>query len=257
MAGRAKKDDGQIDVLKVERGEFDCFILGTSPLILNRMSEKAKRTILLPGPKKNGAEKASTLKHNPLEEFEASAYRTSDPKAPTLLLHLASAFKGAIKSAALDMPGTKKAQIGRLTYVQGEYISIYGIPKLLMSTVRSADINKTPDIRTRVIVPEWACMIRVSYVKPLLREQVVVNLLAAAGLYAGTGDWRPEKGSGNYGQFELVDADDKRHERLVKECGRAAQVKAMKAAEPHDDESSDLLQWFREEANRRGFKDAA
>lgn len=43
---------------------------------------------------------------------------------------LSTSFKGAIRSAALDMPGAKKAQIGRLTYIAGDFVGIYGVPKL-------------------------------------------------------------------------------------------------------------------------------
>ena len=77
-----------------------------------------------------------------------------------------------------------------------------------MSITRSADKNRTPDVRTRAILPEWACKLRIAYTKPILREQAIFNLLAAAGLQSGVGDWRQEKGSGSYGAFKLVNADD-------------------------------------------------
>jgi len=247
----------ELDVLKVDHGQLEFLVLGTTPLILNRMSEKALRAILMPSAKKNAAEKASSLKHNPKEEFRASPYLDLDDSAPTYLQHLASAFKGAIKSAALDLPGSSKSQIGRLTWVNGERVSIYGVPQLFMSVTRSADINKTPDIRTRAIVPEWCCRLSVSFVRPNLKEQAVANLLASAGLTQGVGDWRPGKGSGTYGQFELVGADDPRFQHIVKHGGRQAQIEAMNNPEPYDTESAELLEWFEAEAGRRGFKVAA
>jgi len=193
------KDDGEIVVMEVQTGLLECFVLGESPLIINRLSEKTKRELLLPKGRKNASEKASTLKHDPLSEFRASAHTISDEKSPTLLGIPATAFKGAIRSAALDMPGASKSQIGRLTYVEGELLGVYGVPQLHMTPTRSADAKKTPDIRTRCIVPQWCASIQVRYVVPMLRQQSVVNLIAAAGLYIGVGDWRPEKGSGNFG----------------------------------------------------------
>lgn len=250
----ATKKTVELDVLKVEHGRVEFLVLGTTPLILNRMSEKAMHELLMPKGRKTAAARASSLKHDPIAEFRASPYLDPDESSPTFLQHLASAFKGAIKGAALDLPGSSRAQIGRLTWVNQERISIYGIPKIFMSITRMADINRTPDIRTRAIVPEWACRVSVSFVKPNLREQAVANLLASAGLTQGIGDWRPEKGSGNYGQFELVSEDDPRFLHIVQHGGRAAQIAAMENPEPYDQDTQELLEWFEEEARRRGVE---
>lgn len=251
-----KKTDNATDitVMEVRKGRLDFQIRGTTPLILNTMSEKVRNQLLLPPPKKNAADKASTLKHDPLTEFRASAYTISDNDAPTYIGFMASAFKAALKSAALDLPGASKSQIGRLTYVEGDLVSIYGVPKLLMSVVRSADMNRTPDIRTRAILSEWACSVSITFVMPLLREQAVVNLLAAAGITQGIGDWRPQKGSGSYGQFALVGIGDADFDRIVATGGRDAQMAAMAEPECYDDETEKLLSWFDVESKRRGFK---
>lgn len=253
----AAKKEAEIDVLKVDHGRLDFCILGTTPIVLNRMSEKAMHELLMPKGKKTAADKASTLKHDPIAEFRASPYTDPDEGAPTFITHLSTAFKGSLKSAALDLPGANKSQIGRLTWVDGERVGIYGIPKLFMSVTRSADMNRTPDIRTRAIIPEWAARISVSFVRPILREQVVANLLASAGIIQGVGDWRPGKGSGTYGQFNLVSADDPKFMHVLKHGGRAAQIAAMDSPEPYDRESSEMLDWFKVESNRRGFKAVA
>ena len=254
MATKTTTAGGEsINIIEVQQGRFEVCILGKTPLILNRMSEKAARELLMPR-KKTAADKAANLKHNPPEEYRASAYKTTGNDSATRLLMLSTAFKGAMRSVAIDIPGAAKAQIGRLTYVAGDYVPIYGAPKLLMSITRSADMNKTPDVRTRAIVPEWACRLSVTYVRPLLREKDVVNLLAAAGIMRGVGDWRPEKGSGSYGQFELVEATNKDFVRIMKTGGRVAQDAALRDPEPFDAESAELLGWFMTEAEARGFK---
>jgi len=250
--GKPTKSDAEISVIEISQGRIEFCVLGKTPLILNRMSEKAGRELLLPR-KKTAADKAASLKHNPPEEYRASAYKAIGDEAPTRLLILATAFKGAMRSCAVDIPGAAKAQIGRLTYVEGDYVDIYGVPKLSMAIVRSADMNRTPDVRTRAIVPQWAARVSVNYVQPILREQAVANLLAAAGIMRGVGDWRPEKGSGSYGQFELVSKDDKRFLSIIKSGGRAAQDEALANPEPYDAESAELLAWFETEATRRGF----
>lgn len=257
----AAKADATIDIIKIEKPSVTLMIRGTTPLIMNRMSEKARRELLMPKGRKTAADKASSLKHNPLEEFRASPYILRDESAPTLLSVTAGTFKGAMGTAALDLPGARKAQIGRLVYIETEpnhqnLIPIYGEPQLLMSVTRSADMNRTPDIRSRVIIPDWCALVTVSYVAPTLRQQAIVNLMAAAGITAGIGDWRPEKGKGSYGQFEIVSTDDKDAKEIIKTWGRKAQTAAMAQPAPYDLETEELLSWFEEEAPKRGFDTA-
>jgi len=247
-----KKDDA-IEVMEIKQGRLVCNVLGTSPLVLNAMSNKVKRGLLSPS-KKNAAEKASTLKHNPEDEFRESAYRATEKDAPTRILFPSVAFKAALADAAKDIPGAAKAQVGRLTYVNGDYVSVYGVPQLWMAVTRSADMNRTPDIRTRAILPQWACQISITYIATILKEITVGRLLAAAGIMRGVGDGRPEKGKLSYGQFELVAADDKRFLALTKNAGRVAQDAAFANPVPYDNESAELLGWWKAEAVRRGFK---
>jgi hypothetical protein len=250
-------DSGEISIIEIQTGTITVAVVGTTPLILNRLAEKAKHELLLPAPRKTAADKASNLKHNPLEEFRASPVRLRDPSAPTLLALPSTAFKGALRTAALDLPGAKKSQIGRLTYIPGEYVPIYGIPQVYSTIVRSADMNRTPDVRTRCIVPRWAAVLSITFVRPLMREQAIANLLAAAGLTVGVGDFRPEKGAGTYGQFSVVGADDPQLQEIMQTGGRAAQEAALQDPEAYDDDTAELLAWFDVEVRRRGFKVAA
>lgn len=246
-----KKDDViQVDEIRTE--VLKLCILGTTPLIMNRLAEKARHELLLPGGRKTAADRAATLKHDPLEEFRASPYLMAEDDAPTLLAQMASAFKGAAMTASLDLPGTRKAQIGRLLWVRNRLVEIYGVPEIFSAITRSADINKTPDVRTRAIVPKWATTIVVEFAVPLLNKRSVINLFAAAGKLSGIGDWRPEKGKGDYGQFVLVDPDNEQFLEIVASGGRAAQEAAMKDPFAHDTETEELLAWFETEVQARG-----
>jgi hypothetical protein len=256
-APKKAADSGEIQILEVVKGRMDFCILGTSPLIMNRMSQKVWFELLAPKGKKTAVEKASSLKHDPIKEFRDSPYRIADEKAPTLLALLPTAFKRAMGTAALDTPGAKKAQIGRLVYIEGEQLPVYGVPKVFMAITRSADMNRTPDVRTRAILPEWACSLSITFTKPILREQSIANLLAAAGFQSGVGDWRQEKGSGSYGSFKLVADDDKDFKRIVATQGRAAQQAALDEPEAYNEETREMLGWFDAEIARRGFKVAA
>lgn len=249
-----KKQDSSsslIDIPETVIGQIETGILGITPFLHNRMSEKARHELLFPKGRKNAAEKLASMKHDPLTEFRASSYQLTGDDAPTRLAIPGSMFKGAMMTAALDLPGSNKSQIGRLVWIEGHYLPMWGDLKLHMSVTRSADMNKTPDIRTRAISPEWAAVITISYVQPLVTERAVVNLLSTGGRSAGVGDWRPQKGKGTFGQFRLVNVDDPDLLRVMK-FDRAVQDEALFDAEPYDAESAELLTWFDQERKERG-----
>lgn len=226
-------------------------LLGTTPLIMNCMSEKTRQGLLLPKGRKTAADKAAKLKHDPLSEYRGSMYRARDSK-DTLLAMPASCFKKAMAAAALDLEGMKKSEVGRLSWCEGVEVDIFGVPELFMSVVRSADINKTPDIRTRAILPRWACIVTMSFIQPKMNATLISKLMGAAGLIVGVGDWRQQKGSGNYGQFDLVEATNEEFLDITKQGGRKAQTAAFNTPETYDDESAKLYAWWHEEAARRG-----
>jgi hypothetical protein len=251
----AKKEVTEISIVALEEGVMTFCILGTSPLIFNRMSEKAKQQLLAPE-KKTAAAKAGSAKHDPIAEFRASPYRMKNPEAPTALAVLPTMFKQAMCTAALRTPGGNKTLTEQLVRVDWENLPVYGVPKVFCAITRSADMNKTPDVRTRAILPEWACYFTVRFQKPILRNQVIIDLLATAGRVAGIGDWRQEKGSGSFGSFTIVEENNADFKRILK-LGRAEQEAAMDEPEAHDDETEELLSWFSVEMKRRGFKVAA
>ena len=240
-----------LDIVTIKQESITFCVLGQTPLIMNKLSNKTKEGFLLPPKKKNQAERQSTAKHDPIAEFRRSPHTV--PTGDTLLAMPSTAFKGALRSVALDMPGATKTQLGRLTYVEGQYVPVYGVPQIFLAAVRDAGINRTPDIRSRAIVPEWAAHVTVKYTVPMLNVNDISNLFAAAGLIVGVGDWRPQKGSGNFGTFSLVGPDDAEFLRIVESGKRDAQEAGMTRATPYDDETYDLLEWFADEADRRGF----
>ena len=247
----AKKTTTEQEIVTVARKEIEVYILGESPLICHAMSAKAQRELLLPEEKsRKKADRAMRLKHDPVHEYRNSVHLAAD-KAPTLIAGLPTWFKNCIKSAALDVPGATKAQIGRLVYVDGTAVPIYGVPFMHMAIVRCADMNKTPDVRTRAILPEWCCKLTIQFASPLIKEGDIVRLLAAGGIMGGVGDWRPQKGNGDYGRFNLVKKGDKNWNRIAKSQGRAAQEAALATPTPFDAEARKLFGWFSSEIEAR------
>lgn len=255
---KANEKENSIVIRRPEKRSVSVVLLGISPLISNPLSAKAQHELLFPQGRKTSGERANSLKHDPIAEFRQSIYSFSDPKSPTLAGFPAAATKKAMSSAALDIPGAKKAQIGRLVWVPGSMLPLYGVPKVFMTNVRSADMNRTPDMRTRCIFAEWAIPMDVVFVSPMLNATTVINLLVAAGMFINIGDWRGEKGSGNYGQFDVLSSEqaakDERVASLMKQ-GRAAQLAAVAAPEPYDDSTAANLEWFDMQLKLRGKKD--
>jgi hypothetical protein len=254
---KAKTDElEQVQIVELTRAKIVYHIVGETPLLMNSMSVKAQRELLLPRGRKTAAEKQGSLKHDPLQEFRDSIYRARKG-SETVLALLNTQFKAALCTAALDVPGAKKAQIGRLTSIEGgEKLALYGVPQIMCSVVRSADINKTPDIRTRCIVPRWACKVEVTYTIPVLNATVISSLFATAGYTMGVGDWRPQKGSGTFGRWKIVEANDKEYLDIIKTGGAVAQQEALDDPESYDDETDELLSWYDVEVRRRGIKAA-
>jgi hypothetical protein len=247
-----RKQETTIEVPALEREVLELYLVGVTPLLFNRMSEKARRELLLPRGRKTAADRKQELKHDPLEEYRASVY-VAPEEAETYLALPSPAVKGALAQAAVDVPGATKAAIQRLVRVHGYRVPVWGVPQLFITGVRLQDRDRTPDIRTRAIVPRWACRVEISYVRPLLNQRAVVNLLAAAGEIVGVGDFRQEKGRGDFGLFRVAGPDDQEFLEIVGSGGKEEQVRAMKDPEPYDAETAELLDWFIEERDRRGL----
>lgn len=250
---KLKTAEVEAQVVALQTGKLSVCLLGITPFTFNAVSFKTAGSLLIPAAKKNAAERAGSLKHDPLEEFRASVYRhrDGDDAHETRLYFPGYGFKGALKSAALRMPGLKRTEIAQLTWVEGDTVDIFGVPAIYLAQVRSADIAKTPDIRTRAKLAQWCARLSVVYVRPQLNDKAVVNLIAAAGLLCGVGDGRQEKGYGG-GQFEICDPNDQKFLNIIKNGGRKAQDTALASPTPYDVESEALLSYFEAEVSRRG-----
>lgn len=223
------------------------------PMFYNAMSYKVMQELLLPKGRKTAAERATTLKHDPFREFQDSVYRRRDgERGPTLLTIPSRMCKAAVADVAKRVPGGgTTAAVQQLVSMVGENIDVYGVPQIHLGCVRNSDINRTPDVRTRAILPRWACRVSIRYVQPQLSIEAVATLLQAAGKLNGFGDFRQQKGDGNFGQFRIVDEGDKEFQEILAIGARKAQEAAMQDPAPYDLETERLLDWYESEVGRR------
>jgi hypothetical protein len=255
-----KAETTGLEIHPLKSGEITVRLIGRTPFYYNAMSAKAKRDLLLGGGRKTAAQKKE-LKHNPPEEFRDSVYKIAD--GPTLLAFPGAGVKGAIATAALETAGITKTSVNRLIFLPQARISIWGKPRLKMDVVRSADMNKTPDIRTRAYLREWCSEVTLRYIDPTLSYMSILSLLVNAGMIVGLGDFRQEKGKGAFGTFAVAGCDDAEMGEHAEAWtaatayGRAEQIAALEEAEPEDEETAELLEIYQEEYNRRNFRVAA
>jgi len=169
-------------------------IIGTSPLIVHRWSEKAKRQML------DAMQGRKTPKEskNPEAEYEASIYRLKDgtPGFPTL------AFKDAtVGGARFYGKDVSMTALKQFLFFRGEpgndgklLARIEGECTMREDPVR---IGKGADMRYRGEFLEWRAVLEVTYVTSALTRGSVLSLIDAGGMGVGVGEWRPEKNGGN------------------------------------------------------------
>jgi hypothetical protein len=243
---KAKTSDDEVFV--IPRRIADFFLVGERPLVYNSVSQKAANELLLP---KRGKGRYAGLKHNPLEEFRESVYQRSGGDGPTRLILPGRMIKKALLSArafSRDAPGEDRLK--QCVTVLGD-CDLYGIPELMIARVTNSGKVAAPDMRTRAIVPRWCTQVRIQWLPDFVTERSVVQCLSAAGAVSGLGDWRQEKGAGDYGTFRMVLPNDEEFAQIRLEGTLNAQDRALRDPKPHDEFSVQLLDYFSTEVKRR------
>jgi hypothetical protein len=246
-----KAEAGTLHIDALKQGRVTLTLIGTTGFYFNAMSVKAKRTLLTGGGKKTAAEKKE-LKHDPEMEYRDSVYRMQSGE--TLLSFPAPGVKGAMATAALETAGVTKSSVQRLIFLPEQRIRMWGKPYLKMDVVRSADMNKTPDVRTRAFLPRWVAEVDIAFVTPTLSAHSIVSLLSNAGVIVGIGDFRQEKGRGSYGCFAVAGPDGGDWADYIAEIkreGRAVQEEALQNPEYADDDTMELMDMLMDERQRR------
>ncbi len=248
-----KKAVAPLEIDRLKQGRVTLRLIGRMPLYYNSMSVKTKRGLLIGNTKKSAAEKKE-LKHIPEEEFRDSLYKMLT--GPTALGFPAPGVKQAMATAALETAGVSKTNVQRLVFMPQEYVPVWGIPLLKMDTVRSADINKTPDVRTRGFLRQWCAEVDIAFTLPTFSPHAIISMMSNAGLICGLGDFRQEKGKGSFGTFDVTTADaggqlNDMFDDLVANAGREAQEAAIANPQVADEETRELFEFLVEERQRR------
>lgn len=189
--------DTPIAIPKIDVREMEITLVGDSPLICHRWSEKAKKEMLDKQMKKA---KTAKIAKDPEADFEASLYPLGDGYGFPCV-----AFKSAAVGACRYSDGIKMTEARGAFHVVGELVRIDGVPTIREDMVRVG--MGTADIRHRGEFKTWRATLRLQYNASVFSPEQIVNLLNLAGFGVGVGEWRPEK-DGGYGRFHVqTDAD--------------------------------------------------
>lgn len=249
---KVQPQEASLDIQPLKQGRLRLRMMGQTPLYFNSMSSKSMRDLLIGGGKKTAAQRKE-IKHNPEQEYRDTVYKKSFGE--TLLCFPAPGIKGAMATAALETAGITKTSVQRLIFLPQTHVQIWGTPQLKIDMVRSADMNKTPDMRTRAYLPRWCAEVDIAYVQPTLDAHSIVSLLTNAGSIVGIGDFRQEKGRGSFGTFSVhteqsMGSFQGDWDELMKEA-RDVQQAALDNPEYADDQTAELMAFLEEERSRR------
>lgn len=192
----------EVPAIRLERIAAETIIvpiIGTTPLITHRFSEKAKRQML------DAMQGRKTPKQakDPEAEYEAARYRLPDGGDGLPVI----AFKAATVGGARFYHGVTMTQIKQFLFVRGEVgvdgqslARIVGEPRLREDVVRVG--RGGTDLRYRPEYTEWRTSLTVTYVTAALDRNSVLSLIDAGGMGVGVGEWRPEK-DGDFGTYRI------------------------------------------------------
>lgn len=204
--------DATIEIHKIAAETLLVPIVGTTPLIVHRFSEKAKRQML----DNMQGRKSPKQAKDPEAEYEAAFYRLGDGGFgfPSL------AFKAATVGGARFYSGVTMTALKQFMYLRGEVgddgralTRIEGDP-IMREDVVTVGRNGS-DLRYRPQFSEWRAMLEVTYVTSALTRGSVLSLIDAGGMGVGVGEWRPEK-DGDFGTYRV---DPAREIEIVTSAG--------------------------------------
>lgn len=201
----SNKVEGLVEIESIPAETIRVPIVGTSPLVVHRFSEKAKRQML------DNMQGRKTPKQNkdPEAEYQAAFYWMKDGVTPGFPV---IAFKAATVGAARFYGNLTMTSLKQSMFFAGELgddgrmlTAIYGEPTMREDVVTVG--RSGSDLRYRPQFKEWSAVLDITYVKSMLTQGSLLSLLDAGGMGVGVGEWRPER-DGDFGQFRVDTTKD-------------------------------------------------
>lgn len=191
---KAVSDQVRIELPRLNIQQLTLTLIGDSPLISHRWSEKAKKEMLDKQMKKA---KTAKVAKDPEADYLSSLYIYEGGGYGFPVI----AFKAAAVDACSHVDGVTKVEARGAFHINGELAKIEGEPEPREDMVRIG--MGTADIRYRGQFREWSTTLNIRYNANVLSAEQIVNLFNTAGFAIGVGEWRPQK-DGSYGMFHVA-----------------------------------------------------
>jgi len=192
--------DAQVQIDQIAAETIRVPIIGTSPLIVHRFSEKAKRQML------DNMQGRKTPKEpkDPDAEYQAAFYRLKGGGYgfPAIAFKAATIGGCRFYGKSVTMAATRQFVffIGEPSEDGQSLFPIVGEPHMREDVVTVGQGGH--DLRYRPEFPEWSTVLVVTYVTSALTRGSVLSLIDAGGMGVGVGEWRPEK-RGEFGCYRI------------------------------------------------------
>lgn len=207
----AKANEVVISIPQIKIKEAEVTIIGDSPLLIHKFSEKAKREILYKQMKK--AKVAKEAKDPVADFIGALHWLTPEPEEKTLEAFSEAVANGArfgfpsvgVKQSAISAAyraglSKNKVSLQGVFHIDGEFVEITGDLNM------REDYCKIPmagaDIVYRGEFKNWESTFKIKYDESVYSLDQIIQYINYGGFSVGIGDWRPEKG-GNFGMFHV------------------------------------------------------
>ncbi len=178
---------------------LDVTLIGDSPLIVHKWSEKAKKQIRDKQTKKANAGREAK---NPEQDFKDSLHITPEGKYGFPVIGI----KAAAVTACTSTAAMTKVAARQAFHIDGEYAVIEGSKPVMREDMVKIGMG-TADIRYRGQYWPWYTTVRVRFNANVMSAEQILNLLNTAGFGVGIGEWRPER-NGQFGLFHVATSDE-------------------------------------------------
>lgn len=201
------KSSDVIELVRLERADLTVRVVGTSPLIIHKWSEKAKR--MLPGYPEATASERMSKKGAYIPEEEATACLHMFPDGA--IGFPAAGFKHAMVGACRFYKKPSMTEAKLYFFVKGDpsssdqLVRIFHRGQQLREDI-CRNSNGGPDLRYRYQFFPWWASLTIDFLPTSISASSIIALVDAAGS-VGIGDWRPgapEAKNGTYGTFRVM-----------------------------------------------------